>query len=387
MTRALLVLAIAACGTPTPQITLKLAKPPSQACPADCAKVPLPCDAVMSIRIAERDDPSKRYLDQCIPVPPDVNNDVCSLNMIDLESAEIPVRDLVVQIAVFPRAVLDSDDQGDPVCPDIQYSSATGLPIEQAMAPALGGQTYYHPGDSQVEVTLGCTDLSAMRAGDSCRSPAAGTLSATVDDFDTRVPVTGGPLGVADHLYVSIGEPHLFDGGYVLNPRDAVLLHLDDEQIPRWSAAADQKFTGYACVEVLEDTPQTIAALRCSPAVDPLPELTGIRISRDRLQNILKSLLLPAFPDEGLTIGIVVDAAANGAANYTVKPSTGSVVYMSDAGVVGGTTTSDSGIFVSRDAPFGTVFSAVGASPTIPAVGGLVAGKVTIVILPFAPGL
>jgi hypothetical protein len=61
------------------------------------------------------------------------------------------------------------------------------------------------------------------------------------------------------------------------------------------------------------------------------------------------------------------------------------VVYVSDDGLVGGSATSKTGIFVSRDAPFGTMFSATGMKPTVPAVGGLVAGKVTIVIVPFAP--
>jgi hypothetical protein len=375
-----------ACGTPTPQIKLALADPPTQeqTCPTDCAKIPLPCNAVMSIRIVDTDDPGSRHIDQCKPVPPDVKNDLCSLNMIDLDAVPLPVRDLDVQIAVFPGSAVTTDPvTGTLVCPDVKFTAASGYPVEQALAPALGGHAYYHPGDSIVKVTLGCTDLSGA-AGEGCKSPAVGSLSATVDDFDTRVPVTVGSQGVADHLFVSIGEPHGFDGGYVLNPRDAIALHLEDSAIPRWTAATAQKFTKYACVEVLEDTPQTIAALRCTRAVDPLPELAGMRISRDRLQNILKSLQISEFPPEGLTIGMVVDGTANGAADYTVRPSVGSVIYLSQTGAIGGSATSSSGIFVSRDAPFGTMFSASGPSATVPAVGGLVAGKVTLVIVPFA---
>ena len=45
--------------------------------------------------------------------------------------------------------------------------------------------------------------------------------------------------------------------------------------------------------------------------------------------------------------------------------------------------TSRTGIFISRDAPFGTRFS-VDPNRAVSAVGGLVKGKVTIAILPFA---
>jgi hypothetical protein len=84
---------------------------------------------------------------------------------------------------------------------------------------------------------------------------------------------------------------------------------------------------------------------------------------------------------------MVVDATAGGVPNYTIQPSgAGSVVYVAKSGVVGGSATSETGIFASRDAPFGTLFTATGAKRTVPAVGGLVAGKVTLVIVPFASG-
>jgi hypothetical protein len=97
---------ICACSTPTPQIVLGLAGLPTQACPDDCANIPLPCDAVMSIRIvepgADPDDVNARYLDQCVPVLADPQKTICALNSVSLDSTLIPVRDLAVQIAVFP---------------------------------------------------------------------------------------------------------------------------------------------------------------------------------------------------------------------------------------------------------------------------------------------
>jgi hypothetical protein len=395
---ALVAVALGACGTPTPQIQLALSSGDSQTCPDDCKKIPLPCDAVMSIRIVDPDapgDPAHRHLDQCERVPPDRKADVCSLNAINLDLQPLPVKDLEVQIAVFPGASVPVDPEtGDLICPDVRYSSASGFPVEYDQVPALGGTTYYHPGDQTVNVVLGCTDLSAMNAGDACNNPATGALTAGVDDFDTRVPVTVGPGGIADHLFVSVGEPHSFDGGFVLNPADAIALHLDDSGGAIWTAASSQAFLKYACVEVLEDVPQAVATLRCSQAAMPLPRLSGMRINKTKLQSLLASIGLSSeFPTEGLTIGMVVDQQANGVENYIVSalPSSGggaggTVTYMatSDDGTPTNMT-SKTGIFISRDAPFGTIFSARGQTASAPvmapAVGGLVAGKVTIVVI------
>lgn len=397
---ALAALALAACGTPTPQIQIDLASGDSQTCPDDCKKIPLPCDAVMSIRVVDPDapyDPARRHLDQCERVRPDHRIDVCSLNQINLDPVPLPVKDLEVQIAVFPGASVPvNPDTGDLACPEVHYS-ASGFPIEYAEVPALGGKTYYHPGDQVVNVVLGCTDLSASNAGDACNNPDAGALVAGVDDFDTRVPVTVGPGGVADHLFVSVGEPHSFDGGFVLNPADAIALHLDPSGMAEWSAPSSQMFTKYACVEVLEDAPGAVATLRCSHASDPLPRLSGMRISKTRLATILDSIGLSAatFPAEGVTIGMVVDQQANGVENYIVSalPSTtggtaGTVTYLATTeGAPPTNMTSKNGIFISRDAPFGTIFSARGQTQMAPAVGGLVAGKVTfVVIAPMLPG-
>jgi hypothetical protein len=208
-------------------------------------------------------------------------------------------------------------------------------------------------------------------------------VTARVDDFDTGVPVAVGPDGVADHLFVWAGEPHILNGESVLNPPDVVAMHLENEEIPRWTADAAQTFSQYACVEVLEDVEQTVSAVRCTPARDRPAELTGIRIRRDSLQSILKTASGSVFPPEGLTIGMVVDATATGVGNVVVTANgPGRIAYLSAMGDVGGDSTFNNGVFVSEDAPFGTVFSAPGA---LSAVGGLIVGKVTIVILPLAP--
>jgi hypothetical protein len=362
---------LCACGTPTPQIVLGLAGPPNQACPANCMSIALPCDPVMSIRIVDPGDPSKLYLDQCVSVPPNADNDVCALNQINLESVPLPVRDLKVQIAVFPASAVGVESSGELICPEVSYSSATGFPFEQAPAPALGGQAFYHPGDTIVNVTLGCTDLSAMQAGENCHNPTAGAVTATVDDFDTQVPVTVGQPGDADALFVWSGEPHLFEGSYVLTPADVVEMHLDDNGTPHWTAEAAQTFERYACVEVLEDVAQTAGTLHCVPVADAPAELTGYWIVRNSLQAILGKASHPVLPDLGLTIGMVVGAGATSAGTIAVNTSLPAhITYL------------DNGIFVSDDAQFGTVFSVPGARS---AIGGRVAGKATIVMLSPAP--
>jgi hypothetical protein len=375
-----------ACSTPTPQIVLDLAGPPTQACPADCASIPLPCDAVMSIRIvdpgADPGDMTGRHLDQCVPVLPDKDSTICALNSVSLETTPIPVRDLAVQVAVFPgSAARINPDNGKLVCPDVAYSSATGFPIEQAFAPVLGRQVFYHPGDTTVDVKLGCTDLSGAQAGAACHNPAAGAATATVLGFDSQVPVPVGPGGTADRLFVWSGEPHIFDGSYLLHPPDVVAMHLDDNGTPHWTAETAQAFERYACVEVLEDVAQTVATLHCAPAAALPGELTGYWIRRDVLQPILTraaAVLGDGVIDSGLTIGVVVDGSAIGVGGVAVKTSSPArITYLSKDGI-GSDATFPGGIFVSDDAPFGTTFFAPG---TRPAIGGVVAGKATIVVL------
>jgi hypothetical protein len=377
---------VCACSTPTPQILLDLAGPPTQACPDDCANISLPCDAVMSIRIvepgADPGDTKARYLDQCVPVLRDTRNTLCALNSVSLDSKPLPVRDLAVQIAVFPGSAAHDPKTGELMCPPVAYSQGSGFPIEGPSAPALGRQVFYHPGDATVDVKLGCTDVPAMQAGETCHNPAAGAATATVLDFDSQVPVPVGPGGNADDLFVWSGEPHAFAGSYVLQPADVVAMQLDDNGTSHWTAELAQSFKRYACVEVLEDIAQTAATLHCASAADPITDLTGYWIRRETLQPILKTAAAvlgdSVVPDTGLTIGLVVDGSALGVEGVAVRTSSPAhITYLSKTGV-GKDATFATGIFVSEDAPFGTTFSVPGARPEI---GGLVAGKATIVVL------
>jgi hypothetical protein len=397
-------LAAAACQTPTPSLQLSFAGGPSQACPdTDCANIAMTCATVMSIRIIDPADPTAPYHSQCVYVPPDLHHDMCSLARVDLGSSPIPVRDLEVQVALYPKSVIPIDPMTDDLlCPtDVAYG-ATGFPLEAAPSPALGGHAFYHPGDETVEVTLGCTDLGAINK--SCTSDTEVTVTATVDEFDSRFPVNASSP-TAEGLRVSVGEPRSQGSAYVLNPGDVHDLDAADVGaggggIATWVAnIANLALNKFVCVEVLDENSLTPPVLRCRPASATTPlNLTGVWISRQTVAKVLQSIStdpLPAFPPEGLTIGLVVDQGLSPASGIVVTSSAagsaslgtnGTIKYLGNDGGLGGNATSAAGIFVSRDAPFGTQFAVGGPGrPTVVGYGGLVAGKITVVILAAAP--
>jgi len=397
-------LAAAACNTPAPSLRLSLAGPPSQACPdVDCSKVQMKCPTVMSIRVLDPADPSAPPLHQCVYVPQNLHHDMCALAGVGLASDPIPVRDMEVQIALYPKTLIPMNADDELQCPaNVEYSASTGFPVEQAPAPALGGHAFYHPGDEFVDVTLGCTDLDAINR--SCDVDSQVTVTATVDEFDSRFPVSASSTTAAG-LRVSVGEPRSQGSSFVLNPRDAYDLAAADVgpgggATATWVADIQNlELNKYICVEVLDENAQTPAVLQCrlASASQPL-NLTGVWISRQTVANILQSISSdpwPMFPAEGLTVGLVIDEGLSPASGIVVTSSAdhpdslgtpSTVKYLAKDGVLGGNATSPLGIFVSRDAPFGTQFSVGGPGrQTVVGYGGLVAGKITVVILAAAP--
>jgi hypothetical protein len=388
-------LGVPACSTPTPAIVLALSNKDDQQCPTtDCSMLPLPCRSVMSIQVVDRDDPSKILHSQCTEVQFDTKHTMCSLGNVELEPATaLPVTDLIVEVAVFPASMIPSDPAhpNDLQCPaHVKYSSANGFPQEQSPTPALGGRAYYHPGDPSVNITLGCTDLMALE--ESCAISDLVSVTATVDDFETQSSVPAGSAGIASQLRVSVGEPHMGDSGFTLRVSDTRALDLVNSKasggVPIWQGDVDLQLHDYVCVDVVEAVAQTTAVLRCRPmGPSSRVEASGMWISRAEVQRILTALApLSApplkFPDEGLTIGVVVDQAALGVPGMVVTSAAGNVRYLTGGGVLSATSTSSTGIFVAPDAPFGTVFSTSGPGrPTTTGVGGNVAGKLTVVVL------
>jgi hypothetical protein len=398
-------LAAAACNTPVPALRLQLATGDTQACPsANCQDIKLPCDVVMSVRIADPEDTAEPFYSDCLPVPFDPNHTLCSLARIELDDRVLlPVRDLEVQIAVYPAsaAVPDPEAPSGLRCPtNVKYSAATGYPVEQSPGPALGGRAFYRPGDETVMVTLGCTDLPSI--AQSCALPVSSRVVATVDDFETLFPVP--PGGAASQLRVSVGEPRLLDGVYTLtsestHPLPQVISNDPVPTVASWADDVDLTFERHVCVEVFETVAETTGVLRCTEvgSADQLRDLHGVRMAKEALAKVLGAMgsspSAPlAFPDTGLTIGIVADQFSKpiegmivNAANSVSEPTT--IRYLSREGTFTEGATSRTGIFVSTDAPFGTMFytsGGPGGRQEIAGVGGLVSGRVTVVILQYS---
>lgn len=388
---ALASLVLGACETPPLKITYKLADGATQSCGAtSCSDVKLACDAVLNIRILDPADPTAPYLSLCEPVPANRNRDLCAISNIDLSAMpiELPKRTLEVQIVIWPRDMVTDPITGELDCRpfDVEFDAAAGFPISQVPTPSIGGRAYYQPGDAETTVTLGCTDLDTIN---SCAAPVTVRVSATVDAFEN--------LGVsvdrtfATRLSVDVGVPIArLDGTYELNPVDTRRLALTETGAPAWNGDVDLEFADTACLLVLENAPQATTAVTCQRLTAPSPNIEfsppGVYVSRATLQQILSALALATFPDGGLTVGIVVDTAFNPKAGKIVSATDGAVRYLSaDRTSFGGTATSSSGIFVSQDAPYGSMFSVNGSLAT-PKLGGRIEGKVTIVVLQLAAG-
>jgi hypothetical protein len=220
------------------------------------------------------------------------------------------------------------------------------------------------------------------------------TVTASATDFDTAVSVSP---ATADTLLVSVGEPTFDSGvnGFVLNSTNTHPLTRDPPgPVPSWTAELDNFAPAVsACIEVLEDGAQTTAAVTCTSHLDPEGlHLSGIRLAKATLDGLLQSQT-GVFPVQGLVIGKALLATGAPAENVTITPSDpdhADILYLSDAGTFVGppamTATGTSGLWVSKNAPYGTVFHArQGATAAPDAYGGLIYGKATVVISQLPP--
>jgi len=385
--------ALAACTPPDLKIIYEVASGTTgPTCgTADCGDVPMACDSVLHLRIQRPTDPKAPLVSICQDVPSNTNRDLCAIGQIDLPAIDLPRETLEVQVTVWPRTeVFDTEtDQLDCSKVPVEFDAVYGFPVTGGTEhPAFGGRAFYHPGDAETVVTLGCTDVPSINSP-TCTGTNQTEITSTVADFE-NLPFSVSPT-VADRLSVSIGEPAPFDNGVRTGHE---LLSADIEDLPRsvigptpvWGGGIDLDLKSTACIVVEEQGAQTTSTLRCRAisSGDRTLDLPGIRLPKVTLGQILNSLSLSAFPEEGMTIGIVLDHLGNPAPGFAVSATAGTVEYinMDRNGLTTGAT-SASGIFVSRDAPYGTVFSTFQINQTLTATGGRVDGYVTMVILQF----
>lgn len=396
-------LLLAACELPPLTLKFKLTGGKSQQCmspegdPATrCSDITMLCEGVLSVRIVAPSDPTVPYVHLCEPLR-GAQNTLCSIATIDLPDPvePIPEQVLEVQMAVFPRSAVSTDpDTGKLVCPRVEYA-ADNLPVltlptcietdldSCPKIPAVGGRTFYRPGDTETVVELGCSDLPQLTDELTCEGTRRISVTATVNDFDDLVSSVDKQL--AGRLTVGVGEPRPQGDRYVLTPGDGRdLVPAETMAAPAWSGElTDLAFSQYACLEVLEDGAQTTTALTCrrvDPASNTL-DMAGVYLKKSTLDQILGALGLVDFPSEGLVVGMVLDQFFNPQAGTMVSCEACTIQYLSAdrTGLVAGGT-SASGIFMSTDAPFGTEFT-TGTTLLRPVFGGLVESKVTIVVI------
>ncbi|HTJ46113.1 MAG TPA: hypothetical protein VL463_28605 [Kofleriaceae bacterium] len=401
MKRALVLLgALAACGPASDHFAIDLSlagQGDEYACPnTTCTAVQLTCDAVVSLRIVDAADPSTVYLSKCLPLNDAPN--LCAIGSLDLGSTEmnpIPNKMVRVEILVWPANEITNLQ-----CPtDVEFD-AQNKPVAvtgpDQKAPAIGGQTYFRAGTGDVAtVQLGCIDLGALNAG-ACRLGTV-DVKTTVNDFDTDVSL---PTAVADTVTVGVGEPKAHINSttqqieWQMTTNEIVNLprvKMDPPPpIPTWrEPQVPMPFERAACIQVLEDGPQETPAITCHAADRNTTAIDTVafKLAKSTLAQAYAALRLPGVPDQGLVVGMVVDANGNPLAGVQVNVLGGSVQYLSaDRTMIDpGNSTSTSGMFVSRDAPFDGTWSAtdgLGHGPSEqPIVGGLVVGKATIVYI------
>lgn len=398
---------VAACDIPPLTLKFTLTDGDAQQCFSDtgnqttqCDDITMLCKAVLSVRIVPPAHPEQAYISVCKPLV-GARNKLCSIAGVDLPAPAMPITEQVleVQMAVFQSDQLDRDADGNPICPRIDFAS-NNLPEFVACSdpdgvcparPAVGGRAYYYPGDEETVVKLGCTELELLTAP-TCKGTSSIDVTATVNDFDTGALVGS---SIADRLSVSIGEPKLNDmnawaltGTLPLAPQTLAP--------PVWysNLTSFDPVSTY-CLEVSEDVAQATRTLTCRQVMTkPITriDITGVRLAQPTLAGILTALGASTFPPEGLVVGVVLNEFNAPVAGATVTPSTNGVPctlcdvkYLSaDRSTFTSSSTSSNGIWVSTKSPFLTTFTAQlpqQPNPTATVLGGIVDGKVTVVVL------
>ena len=426
MKRAIVIVAgfVAACELPPLTLKFTLTDGKSQQCVSDtgiettsCEDIEMICDGVLSVRVVPPSAPDFPYISVCQRLRSTDN--LCSIAGVDLARPEKPIPEQVleVQMAVFAgpdlRALVHDGQYYNPAtdqytCPQVKFA-ANNLPLasacpmsdtsECAPRPAVGGRSFYYPGDEETLVKLGCTEITLLN-GETCEKTRKTQVIASVNEFGSLVGVDE---FIANRLFVSVGEPRLAPSGSHELPLSATrALTLDPTAaVPTWRAEVEVDtfpLSNSFCIEVLEDTFQATRTLTCRKLTSgPNPDLingVGIHLYPFDLEKILRAYNgdgSATFPPKGLVLGIILDDSFAPVTNATVSvpnmtcgtttvPRPCAIKYLSGDGLAfNGTSTSVKGIFISDEAPYGSEF--VWSGQVQPTLGGVVAGKVTIVVI------
>ncbi|CAN5547555.1 hypothetical protein BH11MYX1_BH11MYX1_42370 [soil metagenome] len=402
---------LAGCSDPTLTLRFRVTSSPEAACldpqnhqVTSCSDVTMACRAAVSIRVFNPNDPASPYITVCKELS---TENLCSIAAVDLPqpATKTDAQTLAIEMAVYPSAKLSIDaTTGQLICPSDVTFDTLGFPEASiqpcdastgtcAPTPAIGGIAFYHPGDSETIVDLGCVDLAQLN-DISCTGGVAVAIRSSVDDLDTEVSVSS---SLADQLTVAVGEPKpvtLTTGEthYQLNSVDLLpLVRATGQSVPGWNGTLNRELATL-CTTVLEDAAGSTTSVRCKTipsstyAVEhPTIDTNGTRLAKPTLDGILAALGQPLFPATGLVVGVVLDANGTPVSNLQISASQGAVRYLTADRSGLTTRTSSNGIFLSQDAPFGSTFTASSGGLTKTGLGGVIEGRVTIVVLQFEP--
>jgi hypothetical protein len=378
--------ALGACGSPSDHFEIQwiLERGDAQMCPFnDCSLISMACDAAVMVRIVDADDEDTVYLSECFEVAG--GGDLCALEGITLPDDPIPNTMVKIQVAIWPYDAASAD------CPEVVFDQRGQVSVTSPTPrPAIAGEAYFAVGSGEVAaVTLGCVNVEALDTA--CRADDTVDVDVSVDDIDTRVSV---PPQVGSRLAVAVGEPR-FDAEllqYVMTNDESVGLIRTFVDPPLWQGDdLELSLEESVCVQVLEGVVQATATLHCDviDGDEELLALSGVLVDTALIDEVADAL--GGIPDEGLVLGLVVDAENEPTAGATVEVTNGAtVLYLSEdhsTVVEGATATTASGMFVSIDAPYAignqvTTWTVDGLPGVVaPGHGGQVEAKVTVVLL------
>lgn len=372
-------LAAAACSDPESfRIHLTWSAGPSYACPEttgeeparSCAAVPMTCDARVWVRVVTTD--GRQLFSACSDLPAAElveNRTLCELRKVVLPAdVELPNQMVRIQMLVWSVDELDAAGLGAPgTCPSTIGFDAQGNPQLVAPVPAVGGEVYFEVGKSDTaELRLACPDWDQLDT-QACRNRSSQV------DVNLRLlepyRVISATEADDEVATVHFGTPSLNEDN------DWVLRELGDtleRNELTWSRIEDAPFAGDRCTRVLGNGANVTATATCIqvPEVPPNPlRVEGFLLTSSARAKLISLYQLVApgapalFPETGLVVGVVVDGSKRPVAGAVVVPTETAMVVYPNAALDGFTTdaTGPSGYFLSTDARFGTVWTAVAA--------------------------
>lgn len=296
----------------------------------------------------------------------------------------IPLQMVRIQVAVWAP-----DGPDDAECPPgAIFDGLGGLRSNFNPQPAFGGAVYFDMKlpDPEVTVDLRCGDVEQINENWCEMGSDSTPIVARVDDLSTGITVSEVQ---AQRLDVAAAEPRPTSGSpdaieYEI-PNDE-LLHLSHAagpggQPPTFTGEETGEIAGTLCIVVEETGARTQAAV-CEDVVagtSPV-ELHGIRVSDEIMEDFLGILGEERFPATGMVIGRVLDHNGSPLEGVTLTVSGQPdvvVEYLNENRTAfDGVASASHGYFISRNAPFGSVWRAFHPDGRREAAGTLRTGVV-----------